>query len=300
MKAATMANVTSSAVRTLSNTEANEAPAVAPTIAGIAKPASRQGSSRRGGISTAVAQPTTIGSRLEALATTGSTPMAIAIGRITADPLEATVFRNAPATPARIRISVGHGAARWAEGTSLLTQRSETGGFPIGATASGSCSARRLTVSRRCRRRCARPLGERVLQGVRDADPGHLGGMFERLTTSVGTEVCTLERCGSAFAGGSVWRRACWVTVASMVATQGGDPSSSRARSSRPIRSTSAAPVVVTVAERNLPVRSAIRRSPRPVPALRCGRGRRTHPPPAEQDVARVGRGCARGSAATP
>ena len=83
MKAATMANARSSAVRTLSNTEANEAPAVAPTIAGIAK---RDGVAP-GQFPGAVESPHGGGaadddrSRLEALATTWSMPMAIATRR---------------------------------------------------------------------------------------------------------------------------------------------------------------------------------------------------------------------------
>lgn len=71
----------------------------------------------------AVAQPITIGSRLEALAITGSTPIMIITGIVTADPLDAAVFRNAAATPARMRITASiTGSTTRAASCPLLTQ----------------------------------------------------------------------------------------------------------------------------------------------------------------------------------
>lgn len=85
--------------------DARRAPRMAPSTAGTANrmPSRHSRCPARWKRHAAMAHPMTIGARFEAFATTGSTPTAMRIGRVTADPLEATVLRNAPTKPARMR-----------------------------------------------------------------------------------------------------------------------------------------------------------------------------------------------------
>ena len=79
-------------------------------------------------VHTAVAQPITIGSRFEAFATTGPTPIMIMIGRVTAEPLDAAVLRNAATTPVRIRIRASVNGCARAKTWPLLTHTSAVSG----------------------------------------------------------------------------------------------------------------------------------------------------------------------------